>query len=83
MLHHAEPRCFFCLMHMFGIFKFEFVACLNLNPKDKIKEKGIRKFSIKEKQKEAQPPPSPAFRPIQPSQPHARPLLLSARWIPL
>jgi hypothetical protein len=57
MLHHAEPRLFFCLMHMFGIFKFEFVACLNLNPKEKIKEKGIRKFGIKEKHKEAQSPP--------------------------
>jgi hypothetical protein len=57
MLHHAEPRLFFCLMHMFGIFKFEFVACLNLNRKEKIKEKGIRKFGIKEKHKEAQSPP--------------------------
>jgi hypothetical protein len=34
-------------MHMFGIDKFEFVACLNLNPKEKTKGKGIRKFGIK------------------------------------
>jgi hypothetical protein len=46
MLHHAEPRFFFCLMHMFEIFKFEFVSCLNLIPKEKIKEKWIRKFRI-------------------------------------
>jgi hypothetical protein len=56
MLHHAEPRFFFCLMHLFGLFKFEFVACLNLNPKENIKEKRIRKFGIKRKGKEAQPP---------------------------
>jgi hypothetical protein len=53
MLHHAEPRLFFCLMHMFGIHKFEFVAFLNLNQKEKTKGKGIRKFRIKEKGKEA------------------------------
>jgi hypothetical protein len=50
MLHHAEPKLFFCLMYMF---EFEFEACLNLNSKEKIKEKGIRKFEIKEKHKEA------------------------------
>jgi hypothetical protein len=35
MLHHVEPTLFFCLMHMFEIFEFEFGACLNLNPKEK------------------------------------------------
>jgi hypothetical protein len=23
MLHHAEPKLFFCLMHMFELFEFE------------------------------------------------------------
>jgi hypothetical protein len=27
---------FFCLIHMFEIFKFEILSCLNLNPKEKI-----------------------------------------------
>jgi hypothetical protein len=31
-----------CLMHMLEMFKFEFVAWLDLNSKEKIKEKGIR-----------------------------------------
>jgi hypothetical protein len=30
----------FCLMHMLELFQFEFIACLNLNSKDKIKRKG-------------------------------------------
>jgi hypothetical protein len=41
MLHHAEPKLFFCLTHMFKLFEFEFGACLNLNPKKKIKENGL------------------------------------------
>jgi hypothetical protein len=32
----------FCLMHMFRIFKFEFVVWLGFNSKEKIKIKGIR-----------------------------------------
>jgi hypothetical protein len=36
MLHHAEPRFLFCLVHIFCL-----VVCLNLNPKEKIKEKGL------------------------------------------
>jgi hypothetical protein len=36
---------------MFELFKFEFVVCLNLNPEEKIKEKGIRKFGKKGKHK--------------------------------
>jgi hypothetical protein len=39
MLHHAEPRIYFCFMHMFELFEFEFGACLNLNPKEKTKGK--------------------------------------------
>jgi hypothetical protein len=34
----------FRLMHMFEIFKFEFMACLNLNQKEKIKRKGKQNF---------------------------------------
>jgi hypothetical protein len=41
MLYHVESRLFFCLMHMFGKHEFEFVACLNLNPKEKTKGKRI------------------------------------------
>jgi hypothetical protein len=80
MLHHAEPNFFVCLTHMFRIFKFEFVVCLNLNPKEKIKENWIRKFGIKEKQKEALPPPFLGLL-AQPAQ-SARSRLLSARWVP-
>jgi hypothetical protein len=46
MLHHAETKLFFCLMHMFQLLEFEFGACLQLNPKDKKqkeKELGISK----------------------------------------
>jgi hypothetical protein len=59
--HHVEPRLFFCLMHMFELFEFEFGACLNLNPKEKTKGKGIRKIRIGEKGKEAQNPPHPSL----------------------
>jgi hypothetical protein len=34
MLHHAEPKLFFCLMHMFELFEFEFGAWLDLNSKE-------------------------------------------------
>jgi hypothetical protein len=37
------------------------VACLNLNPKEKIKRKGETQFRIKEKQKEAREPPFPSL----------------------
>jgi hypothetical protein len=67
MLHHVEPRLFYCLMHMFVIHKFDLVACLNLNQKEKTKAKGIRKFGLKEKAKSAQrPPPSRPFSPLGP-----------------
>jgi hypothetical protein len=60
----------FCLMHMLGILKFEFVSCLNLNPKEKIKRKRETKFRIKGKLKEAHSPflsVSRSSRPISPS----------------
>jgi hypothetical protein len=60
---------------MFGIYKFKFVACLNLNPKEKIKGKRIRKFGIKEKGKGAQPPLPRHFGPFGPaSQPASAPV---------
>jgi hypothetical protein len=34
VLHHAEPKLFFCLMHMRELFEFEFGAYLNLNSKE-------------------------------------------------
>jgi hypothetical protein len=80
-LHLAEPRLFFCLMHMFGIYKFEFVACLNLNPKEKNKRKGIKNFGIKEKLKEAQSPLSRPFGTFGPASPRVRPHYLSTRWV--
>jgi hypothetical protein len=43
----------FCSMHMLEMFKFEFVAWLDLNSKEKIKRKEDQKFRIKEKPKEA------------------------------
>ena len=51
MLHHAKLKLCFWLMHMFEIFKFEFVVWLDLNSIEKIKRKGIGKFRIKEKVK--------------------------------
>jgi hypothetical protein len=35
MLHHADPKLCFWLMHMFEIFEFEFVVLLDLNSKEK------------------------------------------------
>jgi hypothetical protein len=53
MLHHAEAKLFFCLMHMFELFEFELGACLNLNSKEENKRKRVRNSGIKEKGKEA------------------------------
>jgi hypothetical protein len=53
MLHHAEPKLFFCLMHIFELFEFEFGVFLNLNSKEK---KGLEIRKQKRKTKEAQPP---------------------------
>jgi hypothetical protein len=39
MLHLAEPKLLFCLMHMFELFDFAFVVCLNLNSKEKKQKK--------------------------------------------
>jgi hypothetical protein len=53
MLHHAEPELCFWLMHMFEIFKFEFVVWLSLNSIKKIKRKWIRNLDLKENSKAA------------------------------
>jgi hypothetical protein len=39
MLHHTGPKLCFWLMHMFEMFKFEFVVWLDLNSKEKTKKK--------------------------------------------
>jgi hypothetical protein len=49
MLHHDEPKLFFCLIHMFELLGLEFGACLNLNSKEENKRKRIRNSGIKEK----------------------------------
>ena len=38
MLHHASPKLCFWWMHMFEIFKIEFVVWLDLNSKEKTKK---------------------------------------------
>jgi hypothetical protein len=66
MLHHAELKLCFYLMHMFEIFKFGFVVWLDLNSKEKKeKEKGIE---IQNKRKGKRSPEIPlpsAFRPTR------------------
>jgi hypothetical protein len=52
-----------CLMHMLEVFKFEFVAWLDLNSKVKIKRKRDWKFRIKRKVKQ---PATPLARPFGP-----------------
>jgi hypothetical protein len=49
MLHHAELKLCFWLMHMFELFKFECVVWLGLNSIKKIKRKGIRNSDLKKK----------------------------------
>jgi hypothetical protein len=57
LLHHAEPKLFFCLMHMFELFKLVFVVCLNLNPKKGRKKKeNDWEIQIKRKGEAAQAP---------------------------
>jgi hypothetical protein len=41
LLHHAEPKLFFSLMHMFELFEFEFVFEFELSSQEKIKRKTI------------------------------------------
>jgi hypothetical protein len=39
LLHHAEPKLFFDLMHMFELFEFGFVFEFELSSLEKIKKK--------------------------------------------
>ena len=41
LLHHAEPKLFFDLMHMFELFEFGFVFEFELSSLEKIKKKSI------------------------------------------
>jgi hypothetical protein len=61
ILYHAEPKLFFCLMHMFELFEFEFVFEFELSSLEKIKRKEIRNSKKKGK------PISAQLSPVQPS----------------
>jgi hypothetical protein len=63
LLHHVEPKLFFCLVHMFELFEFEFVFEFELSSLGKKKRKRIRNSGKKEKGKQRKPPPSSAFQP--------------------
>jgi hypothetical protein len=61
LLHHAEPKLFFCLMHMFDLFEFEsmfeFEFEFELSSLEKIKIKSIRNSEKKGKPISAQAGP--------------------------
>jgi hypothetical protein len=65
MLHHVEPKLFFCLMHMFELFEFE----LCLNSMEKIKRKAFensRKMGKPNSAHSAQSSPArPRVRPLR------------------
>jgi hypothetical protein len=64
MLHHADSKLFFCLMHMFELFQFVLVVCLDLNPKKgENKRKIIGRFKVKEKGSSTSPFPARPFGP--------------------
>jgi hypothetical protein len=76
LLHHADLKLCFWLMHMFEIFKFEFVVWLDLNSKEKIQRKVNINLEEKGKtQNSPATPPSWPFSPPGPARPRARPLL--------
>jgi hypothetical protein len=76
MLHHAEPKLFFDLMHMLELFEFEFVFEFELSSLENIKRKATRNSEKKRK------PISAQFSPTQPSgAAHARPLCLTATFL--
>jgi hypothetical protein len=66
LLHHAEPKLFFDLMHMFELFEFKLVFEFELNSLNKIKRKAIRNSEKKRKLNSAQASPA------QPSRARAR-----------
>jgi hypothetical protein len=49
LLYHANPKLFFCLMHMFELFEFEFVFEFDLSSLEKTKRKAIRNLEKKGK----------------------------------
>ena len=55
LLHHAEPKLFFDLMHMFELFEFGFVFEFELSSLGKKKRKRIRNSGKKEKGKQPEP----------------------------
>jgi hypothetical protein len=57
-LHHAEPKLFFDLMHMFELFEFEFVVEFELSSLEQIKRKAIINSEKKGKLIPAQSSPS-------------------------
>jgi hypothetical protein len=68
LLHHVESNLFFCLMHMFELFEFEFVFEFELSSLEKIKRKCIRHSREKEKPNSAEPAqlgPSPTRAPAR------------------
>jgi hypothetical protein len=77
LLDHADLKLCFWLMHMFEIFKFEFVVWLDLNSKEKMKRKGNSNSEAKGKpQNNPATPPSWPFSTSGPARPRrARPSL--------
>jgi hypothetical protein len=47
LFHHVEPKLFFCLMHMFELFEYEFVFEFELSSLEEIKSKTIRNLEKK------------------------------------
>jgi hypothetical protein len=72
LLHHAEPKLFFDLMHMFEVFEFGFE--FELSSLEKIKRKAFRKSLKKEKPLSAQSAQSSPAGPHAPAPPD--------RWAP-
>jgi hypothetical protein len=60
LLHHAEPKLFFCLMQMFELFEFEFVFEFELSSLQKIKRKQLEFWRKRE-------------NPFQPKSAHSSP----------
>jgi hypothetical protein len=95
LLHHAEPKLFFSLMHMFELFEFEFVFEFELSSQEKIKRKTIgisekKGNPFQPKPAHLSPPPPPRLpvtcgpRLSAPARARVLPSLpLAARWADL
>ena len=75
MLHHPEPRLCYCLTHMLEVFKFVFVDWLDLNSKEKTKEKGIDIQNKRQQIKKPKPPSPQPFGKYGPPSPRPFPPL--------